>query len=486
MVNKAKTKKAMRQFTPKRTNIASTGGTPLELPNHSRGKAPEADRGLVNKKYVDDEITGAGVLDWTISQAPTVIHADNYTDTNTTYTSSDFTHDDLIAGTIADHDTSATGAELDTLTDGSSTTLHNHTHANATGQTTDDHHAESHDIASHSDTSATGAELDTLTDNSIANTLHRHSELVASDGAPDPALSVDATGKVGIGTTSPAEKLHINSFTTNADGFIYIASEGSDIADLDTGIKLRAHNDNYGFTIQSESTSGDDDGLNFLYHQNNATGSSAMFIQRSDGNVGIGTTDPGAKLDIKGDTTTWGGMAKIFLTDSNVNIDSRNWLMGNGGSAYGSLSFFVSDTKDGNPDGNADGSVVMVMNKAGNVGIGVIDPHSKLEVDGAISSAILNVTASGDNIDVSGVNTIFVNITGNIIIGGLTGGVTGQVLNIVYKGNYTNTLTLEDTKGVGDQDMYMHTRADEVLDGGGVTFICDGSNWYDCSHARHV
>lgn len=58
-----------------------------------------------------------------------------------------------------------------------------------------------HSIASHNDTTATGAELETLTDNSIANTLHRHSELVASDGAPDPALAVDADGNVTIGET---------------------------------------------------------------------------------------------------------------------------------------------------------------------------------------------------------------------------------------------------------------------------------------------
>lgn len=65
----------------------------------------------------------------------------------------------------------------------------------------DDHHAQSHTIVSH-DTSATGAELDTLTDNSMADTLHRHSELSASDGTPDQALRLDATGKVFIGTNS--------------------------------------------------------------------------------------------------------------------------------------------------------------------------------------------------------------------------------------------------------------------------------------------
>ena len=63
-------------------------------------------------------------------------------------------------------------------------------------------HAESHSVASHNDTTATGAELDTLTDNSIADTLHRHSELVASDGSPDPAFSIDSSGIVDITTQS--------------------------------------------------------------------------------------------------------------------------------------------------------------------------------------------------------------------------------------------------------------------------------------------
>jgi len=42
-------------------------------------------------------------IDWTISQAPAVIHADNYTDTDTTYTASDFNHDDLSNIPASDH-----------------------------------------------------------------------------------------------------------------------------------------------------------------------------------------------------------------------------------------------------------------------------------------------------------------------------------------------------------------------------------------------
>ena len=65
-----------------------------------------------------------------------------------------------------------------------------------------DHHNELHSIVSHNDTTATGTQLDTLTDNSIADTLHRHSELVASDGSPDPALTVDADGIIHLPSQS--------------------------------------------------------------------------------------------------------------------------------------------------------------------------------------------------------------------------------------------------------------------------------------------
>jgi len=47
-------------------------------------------------------------------------------------------------------------------------------HADVGGQGTDDHHAEAHSVASHNDTTATGAELETLTDGSNADSLHAH------------------------------------------------------------------------------------------------------------------------------------------------------------------------------------------------------------------------------------------------------------------------------------------------------------------------
>ena len=94
------------------------------------------------------------------------------------------------------------------------------------------------------------------------------------------------------------------------------------------------------------------------------------------GSLGLGTTSPNAKLDISGDTSTWAGMAKIYLTDVNSNSSSRNWSIGNGGTAYGALSFIVSNAEDGVP-ADSTGTAVMSMDGVNKlVGIGTASPSS--------------------------------------------------------------------------------------------------------------
>ncbi len=117
----------------------------------------------------------------------------------------------------------------------------------------DDHHAQTHTIVSH-DTTGTGANVTTLTDNSMADALHRHSELSASDGSPDQALTVDANGRVniaydfsvdtnllfvdiagnvgvGIGTGTPSEMLDVvGNAEINGDIIVTGTVDGIDIA----------------------------------------------------------------------------------------------------------------------------------------------------------------------------------------------------------------------------------------------------------------
>jgi len=105
--------------------------------------------------------------------------------------------------------------------------------------------------------------------------------------------------------------------------------------------------------------------------------------------LGIGG-QPKAKLDISGDTGTWAGMAKVFLTDVNSNSDSRNWSIGNGGTAYGDLSFIVSNAADGVP-ADSTGTAVMVLDGVNqNVGIGKSSAGQKLEIKGDHSGDGIN------------------------------------------------------------------------------------------------
>ena len=134
--------------------------------------------------------------------------------------------------TIVSHDTAATGAELTELTDGSTTTLHNHaaaavTHASTTGQTVDDHHARDH-AATH-DRGA--ADPLTVEDLSTASTTLTH--VLAPDGAGGLTMRAEASG----GTN----KIACCPFGAKSDGLgkFLIANGKSSDADDSTKPKTR-------------------------------------------------------------------------------------------------------------------------------------------------------------------------------------------------------------------------------------------------------
>lgn len=97
--------------------------------------------------------------------------------------------------------------------------------------------------------------------------------------------------------------------------------------------------------------------------------------------------------------------------------------------------------------------------------------------------------APQDDVDVSNVNILFLDCAANdIVIGGFVGGINGQVLQIVRLCAAANNATLEHNEGTANQNIFLHVGGDETLFGeyGGWTLACDGNNWYDASHAKHV
>jgi len=117
-------------------------------------------------------------------------------------------------------------------------------------------------------------------------------------------------------------------------------------------------------------------------------------------------------------------------------------------------------------------------------------PIVSVEIPPVYTTRIFSTGPAQQNaVDVSAVNILFLDCTTNAItIGGFVGGINGQVLQIVRLCAAANNVTLEHNEGTGNQDIFLHRGQDETLGGeyGGWTLACNGSNWYDVSHAKHI
>lgn len=97
--------------------------------------------------------------------------------------------------------------------------------------------------------------------------------------------------------------------------------------------------------------------------------------------------------------------------------------------------------------------------------------------------------APQDDVDVANVNILFIDASANdVTIGGFVNGINGQVLFVTKLDESANDVTLEDHEGGGNQDIHLHAQGDETLvnEHGGWILACNGTDWYDCSHAKHV
>ncbi|KKM66170.1 hypothetical protein LCGC14_1483830, partial [marine sediment metagenome] len=167
-----------------------------------------------------------------------------------------------------------------------------------------------HSIASHSDTTGTGAELNSLTDNSIVNALHRHSELVASDGSPDPAIYADAAGKLicdndlQIGGDLQVTGQDIFRGTTNDE----LHLSGGTHANGGQILLFGSTDPSYPSDIRYFATD------HKFYDVGGAN--QRMTIEGSTGDVGIGEVSPGYRLSVTDNVANY---VARFFNDGNIN-----------------------------------------------------------------------------------------------------------------------------------------------------------------------
>ena len=185
-------------------------------------------------------------------------------------------------------------------------------------------------------------------------------------------MRITSNGNVGIGTTSPSDKLEVGGTSGNTNMIISDSSANSEV-----GIKLQ--NDVKTWTIQNWGSGGDN--LRILNNAGNT-----IQLWDDNGNVGIGTTSPSQKLSVisSDNSGTTEIISAYSLSESQSTSLGYNSLIG----SY-SLSII---TKDIQPITFQINSVEkMRIASDGNVGIGTNSPTEKLEV---IGKAIIRRTGT--------------------------------------------------------------------------------------------
>jgi hypothetical protein len=96
------------------------------------------------------------------------------------------------------------------------------------------------------------------------------------------------------------------------------------------------------------------------------------------------------------------------------------------------------------------------------------------------ATAVLNISASSDDLDVTGYGTVSITTTGgNVTIGGLSGGYEGKRV-IIHKRVIANSLIIEHNEGSGEQKIFLADASDLTLANyGGVDLVFSNTLWYE-------
>ncbi len=234
---------------------------------------------------------------------------------------------------------------------------------------------------------------------------------LVEDSATNSIFKIDTNGRVGIGTTSPGEKLEVDNgnIIANIGKVISAATNYRFTMDATNGggPRLSLGNNSvpssfFEIGAWSDRNNFDTKARDLQFY---STAAPIGFILKQDtGNVGIGTTSPGDKLTISG------GSFAIRETD-----DGNDALRFDSGTQSGALRLYSNGTKtieihgyDTNPS----------YFNGGNVGIGTTSPQAKLDVSNLVT----------DNTDNSiGVRT---SITANA-----TSDNSGSVYGLIFSSN---------------------------------------------------
>ncbi len=187
-------------------------------------------------------------------------------------------------------------------------------------------------------------------------------------------------GRVGVGTATPGQMLDVNGDVRFRGPSTFFGNNSAANLVLDDIAGAKWQLTTGGFMLQFAN----DDGGSF----------NPKVVFKANGNVGIGTVNPGAKLDVNGTIAASGaylsgnGAATLTFSDA-LNDAGKSWVLFDG--YYGAGNFGIARYDPALGGFPADRNIVITP--AGNVGIGKIDPGTKLDVAGEVTCVAVNLTS---------------------------------------------------------------------------------------------
>jgi fibronectin-binding autotransporter adhesin len=198
-------------------------------------------------------------------------------------------------------------------------------------------------------------------------------------------LLITNVGNVGIGTTVVNYKLRVEG-TSYFTGQIY-TGDRINIGNTDIGVAAITYDSSNAYLYASSSRG--------LWLSTNASLNNGIYINTS-GNVGIGTTAPATKLDVRSQIQVKGDTNEQLILDFTAaagNYTHQSFRV-NGTNKYRIIGYVDGDFALYSDTGSA---YILYAKRDGNVGIGNTSPDYKLRVEGTFYTSGSNILASANN-----------------------------------------------------------------------------------------